>query len=106
MSEAVRKPRTRKKATQDGPTQEELIEIEVGRRVSAIIDGEAFDRMILNRMVNAVSSLAGCYCSEHPMSPPVVEAMDDAMRAACQRIERIAGNDLPPLSFPCAKCGD
>jgi hypothetical protein len=103
MSEAVRKPRPRKKASE--PTQEELIESEVMSRVSAIINGEEFDRLMLSRMTNAVSSLAGCFCNDHPLPPHVITALSDAMRAGCERIERIACNDMP-LHLPCSKCGD
>lgn len=104
MSEAVRKPRQRKKP-EDHPSQEEIIESEVSRRVSAIVDGEEFDRLMLSRLTNAVSSLAGCFCDNHPMPDHVNTALSDAMRAACERIERIACNDMP-MMIPCSKCGD
>lgn len=103
MSETARKPARKKPA--DRPTQEEIINAEVARRVEMIIDGEQLDRMMVNRLTNVVSSLCGCRCGDHPLPPHVDAIMNDALMAALGRLERIANNDRP-LLLPCRKCGE
>lgn len=109
MSEAVRKTKTtrRKPAPkpEPGPSPEEIIAAEVERRVSAIIDLEAFDRQMLRHSTNVVSALCEARCTDHPFHGNVETAFNDALRAALERIERIVGNDRPPVYF-CGKCGD
>lgn len=109
MGEAVRRTKTTRRKPPEkpspGPTQEELINAEVERRVSAIIDIEAFERQMLRNLTSTISCLCESRCTEHPFPNHVEAVFNDALSACFERVERIARNDRPPIHV-CNKCGD